>query len=79
MFKMELGVASKAKTIRVRDPLLQNKRSKTSNPAIILALVDATENFNSENVPANTENIRFVFAAVKDTILQHNLREYNLV
>jgi hypothetical protein len=28
---------------------------------------------------ADTENIRFVFAAVKDTILQHNLREYNLV
>ncbi|KHN76587.1 Guanine nucleotide-binding proteinG(q) subunit alpha [Toxocara canis] len=28
---------------------------------------------------ANTENIRFVFAAVKDTILQHNLKEYNLV
>uniref|UniRef100_A0A914I991 Guanine nucleotide-binding protein subunit alpha n=1 Tax=Globodera rostochiensis TaxID=31243 RepID=A0A914I991_GLORO len=27
----------------------------------------------------DTENIRFVFAAVKDTILQHNLREYNLV
>uniref|UniRef100_A0A915ERN4 FLYWCH-type domain-containing protein n=1 Tax=Ditylenchus dipsaci TaxID=166011 RepID=A0A915ERN4_9BILA len=39
-----------AKAIRVRDPLLQNERSKTSNPAIILALVDATENFNSENV-----------------------------
>ncbi|UMM10716.1 hypothetical protein L5515_000362 [Caenorhabditis briggsae] len=27
----------------------------------------------------DTENIRFVFAAVKDTILQHNLKEYNLV
>nr|BAB79199.1 G protein alpha subunit q class [Halocynthia roretzi] len=27
----------------------------------------------------DTENIRFVFAAVKDTILQCNLREYNLV
>ena len=27
----------------------------------------------------DTENIRFVFAAVKDTILQLNLREYNLV
>ncbi|RDD47518.1 Guanine nucleotide-binding protein G(q) subunit alpha [Trichoplax sp. H2] len=27
----------------------------------------------------DTENIRFVFAAVKDTILQFNLREYNLV
>ena len=27
----------------------------------------------------DTENIRFVFAAVKDTILQGNLREYNLV
>ncbi|PAV82432.1 hypothetical protein WR25_27255 [Diploscapter pachys] len=26
----------------------------------------------------DTENIRFVFAAVKDTILQHNLKEYNL-
>ncbi|CAP38850.2 Protein CBR-EGL-30 [Caenorhabditis briggsae] len=28
---------------------------------------------------SDTENIRFVFAAVKDTILQHNLKEYNLV
>jgi len=28
---------------------------------------------------ADTENIRFVFAAVKDTILQLNLKEYNLV
>jgi len=27
----------------------------------------------------DTDNIRFVFAAVKDTILQLNLREYNLV
>ncbi|KRY49136.1 Guanine nucleotide-binding protein G(q) subunit alpha, partial [Trichinella britovi] len=27
----------------------------------------------------DTENIRFVFAAVRDTILQHNLKEYNLV
>jgi len=26
----------------------------------------------------DTENIRFTFTAVKDTILQHNLREYNL-
>ncbi|KRX41073.1 Guanine nucleotide-binding protein subunit alpha-11 [Trichinella murrelli] len=26
----------------------------------------------------DTENIRFVFAAVRDTILQHNLKEYNL-
>lgn len=29
--------------------------------------------------PTDTENIRFVFAAVKDTILQSNLKEYNLV
>lgn len=28
---------------------------------------------------SDTENIKFVFAAVKDTILQSNLREYNLV
>ena len=27
----------------------------------------------------DTENIRFVFAAVRDTILQTNLKEYNLV
>ena len=27
----------------------------------------------------DTENIRFVFADVKDTILQLNLKEYNLV
>ena len=30
-------------------------------------------------VLSDTENIRFVFAAVKDTILQLNLKEYNLV
>jgi hypothetical protein len=30
-------------------------------------------------IPTDTENIRFVFAAVKDTILQSNLKEYNLV
>lgn len=27
----------------------------------------------------DTENIRFVFVAVKDTILRHNLKEFNLV
>lgn len=27
----------------------------------------------------DTENIKFVFAAVKDTILQHNLRDYSLL
>ncbi|KAJ8956554.1 hypothetical protein NQ318_019278 [Aromia moschata] len=31
------------------------------------------------NKNMHTENIKFVFAAVKDTILQSNLREYNLV
>uniref|UniRef100_A0A915CXX6 Uncharacterized protein n=1 Tax=Ditylenchus dipsaci TaxID=166011 RepID=A0A915CXX6_9BILA len=62
---MELGVASKAKTIRVRDPLLQNKRSKTSNPAIILALVDATENFNSENVPASLTSVTRATRAIQ--------------
>jgi hypothetical protein len=31
------------------------------------------------NFVLDTENIRFVFAAVKDTILQLNLKEYNLV
>uniref|UniRef100_A0A915ELB4 Uncharacterized protein n=1 Tax=Ditylenchus dipsaci TaxID=166011 RepID=A0A915ELB4_9BILA len=65
MFKMELGVASKAKAIRVRDPLLQNKRSKTSNPAIILALVDATENFNSENVPASLTSVTRATRAIQ--------------
>ena len=34
---------------------------------------------NLYSVSADTENIRFVFAAVKDTILQLNLKEYNLV
>lgn len=27
----------------------------------------------------DTENIRFVFVVVKDTILRHNLKEFNLV
>lgn len=35
--------------------------------------------FVFESFLTDTENIRFVFAAVKDTILQLNLREYNLV
>ena len=35
--------------------------------------------FNNQNLFSDTENIRFVFAAVKDTILQLNLKEYNLV
>ena len=37
---------------------------------------------SSKNISTSyldTENIRFVFAAVKDTILQLNLKEYNLV
>ena len=47
----------------------------------------ATGKYSSEHVffsivdvwISDTENIRFVFAAVKDTILQLNLKEYNLV
>ena len=35
--------------------------------------------YNHFTCATDTENIRFVFAAVKDTILQSNLREYNLV
>ena len=35
--------------------------------------------FAFESFLTDTENIRFVFAAVKDAILQLNLREYNLV
>jgi hypothetical protein len=34
---------------------------------------------NDKCCVSDTENIRFVFAAVKDTILQSNLKEYNLV
>lgn len=39
---------------------------------------DSSKRF-SIAISADTENIRFVFAAVKDTILQSNLKEYNLV
>ena len=35
--------------------------------------------FSRDDLRLDTENIRFVFAAVKDTILQLNLKEYNLV
>lgn len=43
-------------------------------------LVLATHNWLiNSRFALDTENIRFVFAAVKDTILQHNLKEYNLV
>lgn len=38
-----------------------------------------SRSFISNVIVPDTENIRFVFAAVKDTILQHNLKEYNLV
>lgn len=34
------------------------------------------ENFNGFFI--DTKNIQFVFAAVKDTILQNNLKDYNL-
>ena len=36
-------------------------------------------NNSADEYVSDTENIRFVFAAVKDTILQLNLKEYNLV
>ena len=35
--------------------------------------------FTHATCATDTENIRFVFAAVRDTILQSNLKEYNLV
>ena len=31
------------------------------------------------NLFSDTEQMKFVFEAVRDTILQHNLRHYNLV
>ena len=49
----------------------------------ILALSSKTFLLHNTIIPhrssLDTENIRFVFAAVKDTILQLNLKEYNLV
>ncbi|XP_058492944.1 guanine nucleotide-binding protein subunit alpha-14 [Solea solea] len=35
--------------------------------------------YNHFTCATDTENIRFVFVAVKDTILRHNLKEFNLV
>ena len=40
---------------------------------------DLLRSIEEEFCSLDTENIRFVFAAVKDTILQLNLKEYNLV
>lgn len=41
--------------------------------------MNTSSNENCAGFVLDTENIRFVFAAVKDTILQLNLKEYNLV
>eukprot|EP00118_Oscarella_pearsei_P002866 m.11979 g.11979 ORF g.11979 m.11979 type:complete len:356 (+) comp23732_c0_seq1:108-1175(+) len=51
---------------------------------ILQMFVDVSNDVNKVIYPhftcaTDTENIRFVFAAVRDTILQHNLRAYNLV
>ena len=58
--------------------------SMSTTYVFILALSSNTFPFHSIQFDEyflylDTENIRFVFAAVKDTILQLNLKEYNLV
>ncbi|KAG8126998.1 putative Guanine nucleotide-binding protein [Naja naja] len=53
--------------------LFLNKKDLLEDKIMYSHLVDYFPEFD------DTENIRFVFAAVKDTILQLNLKEYNLV
>ncbi|XP_065285454.1 guanine nucleotide-binding protein G(q) subunit alpha isoform X2 [Dermacentor albipictus] len=53
--------------------LFLNKKDLLEEKIMYSHLVDYFPEYD------DTENIRFVFAAVKDTILQLNLKEYNLV
>uniref|UniRef100_A0A182MKI7 Guanine nucleotide-binding protein G(Q) subunit alpha n=1 Tax=Anopheles culicifacies TaxID=139723 RepID=A0A182MKI7_9DIPT len=53
--------------------LFLNKKDLLEEKIMYSHLVDYFPEYD------DTENIRFVFAAVKDTILQSNLKEYNLV
>ena len=62
--------------------------AKINKKFICLIIIKNTQNKHMNNNSFNfvchlsfsdTENIRFVFAAVRDTILQLNLKEYNLV
>ncbi|XP_076246623.1 G protein alpha q subunit isoform X5 [Calliopsis andreniformis] len=60
------------------------KNAKCAREFILQMFVDLNPDadkiiYSHFTCATDTENIRFVFAAVKDTILQSNLREYNLV
>lgn len=62
----------------------QQKDSISAREFILKMFVDLNPDpdkviYSHFTCATDTENIRFVFAAVKDTILQLNLREYNLV
>lgn len=64
------GDAEQAKEFILRMYLALNPVPETGDPKTI---------YSHYTQATDTENIRFVFAAVKDTILQLNLKEYNLV
>jgi guanine nucleotide-binding protein G(q) subunit alpha len=64
------GDAEAAKEFILRMYLALNPVPETGDPKTI---------YSHYTQATDTENIRFVFAAVKDTILQLNLKEYNLV
>ncbi|XP_048505001.1 guanine nucleotide-binding protein G(q) subunit alpha isoform X1 [Athalia rosae] len=60
------------------------KEATTAREFILRMFVDLNPDaekiiYSHFTCATDTENIRFVFAAVKDTILQSNLKEYNLV
>lgn len=69
-FSGPAGDAEAAKDFILRMYLALNPVPETGDPKTI---------YSHYTQATDTENIRFVFAAVKDTILQLNLKEYNLV
>lgn len=69
-FEGERGNAEQAKEFILRMYLSLNPQPEQG---------DAKTIYSHYTQATDTENIRFVFAAVKDTILQLNLKEYNLV
>lgn len=62
----------------------EQKKAQAAREFILKMFVDLNPDpdkiiYSHFTCATDTENIRFVFAAVKDTILQLNLKEYNLV
>ncbi|CAG9560036.1 unnamed protein product [Danaus chrysippus] len=83
---MVLGgsAGSRASLHQVPYPAGPQRDASTAREFILRMFVDLNPDaekiiYSHFTCATDTENIRFVFAAVKDTILQSNLKEYNLV